>query len=474
MNYYFEVWVALALMFFIAHLATKRIYLSLSLPVFGLVTTASPVALSSVAFGPVNLRLTVLFVSLLVAALTLVYLRPKLQVALKSFLFAGAYGLGAAGLSLLTQIFGLASVAFSDGFTIMRASLWIQGIISESPLDGDRGLKRGFGISSVQALGERGEYLVGFMPIIFITAMICSLLIIFKFIGDRNLAWVVSGSLLVVMVSTEAILRQMYLMNSHTLIWLAFSVILLFILDKRTFELDPKSLITVLPLFSALAFARFDAVWIFAPFLIPIALVTYWRNKLSGFLVLASVLVPLAGWLLFAVIHFPFGGQLGVAVLLTVVIAAFLLAAFFVPQMWLTFRTLSKIYLWTGVSTSILVLLLSNFTISFDALFTNLVLGEGLWGISVISLAALALVAIFVRNRTDKDEIPKMLLAAGFLSLNLLLIAKLGDGFENGLFGGGFARIGWGDSVNRMLVAYIPFAVIFIGNFVNSIVKSRN
>lgn len=464
----------MGILFFVGHIASNRMYLSLSLPVFGLVTVASIVGLVSITFGPVNLGLIVLLTTAVAAVLLLLILRPRLSVVLKSLSFAGAYGLVTATISLLTQALGLASVAFSDGFTLMRTSLWIQGVISESPLDGDKGLKRGFGIPSVQALGERGEYLVGFMPVIFITALICSLLIIFKLVQDRAIAWVVSGALLVVMLSTEAILRHMYLMNSHALIWLAFAVILLFILDKRTFELDPQSLVTVLPMFIALAFARFDAVWIFAPFLIPIALATYWRNKLSGLLVLASVLVPLAGWLLMAVVDFPFGGQLGVVVLLTLVIAAFFLAAFSLPQTWLTFGTLRKIYLWSAVSTSFLVLLLSNFTSSFDSLFVNLILGEGLWGMSVISLAALSLVAIFARKRRNKDDLSRMMLVAGFLSLNLFLIAKLGDGIENGLFGGSLARSGWGDSLNRMLVAYIPFVFLFIGNFMKAPHENKN
>ena len=466
----------MSLLFFIGRTVGARSYLVLSLPVFGLVTIASFVSLFSVSVYSLNLNWTVLVITAIFASLIFVVLRPGILVTLRSIYYAGIYGAGIAALSAVTQWLGLAGVGFSDGFTIMRASLWIQGVILESPLDGERGLKRGFGISSVQALGDRGEYLVGFMPVIFITAMFCSALIMFKLIQDRTVAGVVAASLLVVMISTEAILRHMFLMNSHSLIWLAFAVIILVILDKKAFDLEPPSLLAVLPVFSSLAFARFDAVWIFAPLLVPIALATYWRSKTSGVAVLLSVLVPLGGWLLIAVDNFPFGGDLGVVAIVVAITAIFLAASAVLQRSWIEFKSLSYIFLWAGAALILSAFLVSDSSKSFDAFIINLILGEGLWGLTIISLLVFAfstaIANLFIRP-DRKNYLVQAILAMGLLSLSLLLLAKLGDSFEVGLAGAPLARPGWGDSINRMLAAYIPFALTFIGHQISKFTKNQ-
>jgi hypothetical protein len=46
--------------------------------------------------------------------------------------------------------------------------------------------------------------------------------------------------------------------------------------------------------------------------------------------------------------------------------------------------------------------------------------------------------------------------------MGAMILAKFGDGLSQSGTLGGFARIGWGDSLNRMLVYLIPGAVALL------------
>jgi len=474
LNLYFDVWLALGLLFFASYLMSHRTYLSMSFPIFGVVTLSSLAALISVSLAQIDLGFSVLSGSALIAAIIVFTSKPGGKKAARAAFFSTLYSFGVAAISLFTQVFGVAGVGFSDGFTIMRTSLWIQGVVGESPLDGSKGLKRGWGMSSVQALGDRGEYLVGFVPVIFIVAIICSLLIIFRVLKDRSVAIALSATTFVVLLSTEAVLRHLYLMNSHSLIWLALAVLILILLDQRTFEMRGRSLVAVLPVISAIAFARFDALWVIAPLLVPILLATYRSKRTNGLLILVSALGPLATWLLIAVTNFPLGGPVGIGIVVFGVVLAFLLTNAIIPVGWLEFGKLKKIYFWLALGITLLAFLLANATSSLQGMFANFLLGEGLWGATIICLVGLALIASILKRKKPTEELFGLIHAAGFLMISLLFAAKLGDGFEDGILGGGLVRSGWGDSINRMIVVYVPFAVLFVANFVGRLTRKSS
>ena len=465
MIFYPEVWLSLAFLYFVGEALSRRYSVAISFSIFGLISLAAYVSLFSVTVGQAPLALTVLVISTICLIASIFFLRRSLTKPLWLAVRSMVFGAFSAAVSIITQYFGVAGVAFSDGFTILTATSWIQGAFDISPLDGNKGVKRGFAISAVQSLGETGEYVVGFIPLIFIAAVSTSLLIVFRIIGDKKKSVLVSLVLLAMMLSTEAIFRHLYLMNSHSLIWLAFAITILMIIDNHGFVFKRTLIVSLIPLLSALAFARLDAIWIYAPLLVPIALANYRASKINGLLVLSPVLISLGAWLFLAVVDFPFGGKAGVGIILTLAASAFLLANWLLPETALTAASLRKIYYFASLGLLLVIIIISNRGISVKNLVVNLFLGEGLWGVTIVALLVFSLLAIPLLRRVNSDQIVKFLLAAGLLAMSLYLFAKVADGLGSGAFTGyGFSRIGWGDSLNRMLVAYIPFAVVFVSS----------
>lgn len=471
---YFEVWLAVALLYFIGESLTRKYYVAISFPIFSLISITAFVSLVSISVTTLNLEFAVLVVSAILFILTVLFVRNSRP---KTF-WIGAralfYGSITALVSFITQYFGLAGVAFSDGFTILRTSLWLQGVLDVSPLVGDKGVKRGYAISAVQSLGQTGEYLVGFVPIIFIAATISTLFIVFRIISNRQIATLLSIVLVVVFISTEAILRHLYLMNSHSLIWLAFAVTILMVTDNGGFVFERALVLSMLPLFSSLAFARLDAIWIFAPLLIPIALANFRANKTHGLAILFAVIVSLTSWLFIAVTDFPFGGTAGVVALMVTGVLGFFVVNWILPEKALDAPTISKIYYFASLALAPMIIIISNFESSLENLVLNLFLGEGLWGATVIALMLISLIAIPLLIRHKPDEIQRFILSAGLLSLLFFVCAKLADGFDSGsILDSVIARSGWGDSLNRMLVAYIPFAVIFVSSAMSKVLARK-
>lgn len=468
MIFYPEVWISLALLFLIGDWLSSRFYISASLPIFGLITISSFVGLFSVNFFALDLGLATLILTSVLALITGFLTRPTWKKLVIGSVKASAFVGVSASISFLTKYFGLAGVGFSDGFTIVGTGLWIQGLIEDTPLVGDRGLKRGLAMPAVQALGAPGEYLVGFIPLIFLVALICSMLIVYKTVGDKRLAIVLISALLIVLLSTEAVLRNLYLMNNHSLILLAYAVLILALLENKGFVFERKTLVSLLPVISTLGFARIDTLWMFAPLLIPLALVSFRKNKANGLLILASALIPLASWLIFALEGFTFGGYLGVALILSATTAIFFVANALIPNRWLQLQQLKKVYYWASIGLAVVIVLISNLERSINALFLNFVLGEGLWGVTLIALAVFAIVSSYFVRKMKVDDLEGWLIAAGLLALLLFVFAKLADGFgSGGITGGYIARSGWGDSLNRMLVAFTPFAFVFISSRLN-------
>lgn len=87
---------------------------------------------------------------------------------------------------------------------------------------------------------------------------------------------------------------------------------------------------------------------------------------------------------------------------------------------------------------------------SLYATYENLVLGKGAWGLSLVLLSVLVLAAVaFCRD-------------ASLIYLRFPLTASVPLLFLLAYFRGGGYRVGYGDSLNRMLIQIVPLAVLYI------------
>jgi hypothetical protein len=94
-------------------------------------------------------------------------------------------------------------------------------------------------------------------------------------------------------------------------------------------------------------------------------------------------------------------------------------------------------------------------------MFINLFLGEGLWGATPLFLVLLY-VALILFDRGPVSQQQKWIFALVAGTMGAMILAKFGDGLSSSGTLGSFARIGWGDSLNRMLVYLIPGIVALL------------
>jgi hypothetical protein len=114
-----------------------------------------------------------------------------------------------------------------------------------------------------------------------------------------------------------------------------------------------------------------------------------------------------------------------------------------------------------GLTVLVAMMFSPSFWTSLENLFINLFLGEGLWGATpLVSLVAYGVLVVL--GRGPSSEMQKWLFAFVSGTLAVLMMAKFGDGLSQSATLGGFARIGWGDSLNRMSVYLIPAVVALL------------
>jgi hypothetical protein len=125
-------------------------------------------------------------------------------------------------------------------------------------------------------------------------------------------------------------------------------------------------------------------------------------------------------------------------------------------------------FLWTFFFLAVTETIVTGVTF-LDATIVNLGHGAGRWGLFGPMLLVAGVAAVALREHvTDSAGISgARWILIGFIPL--ILISKLADGLElsadalstvlGGLGGG--ARVGWGDSVNRMWM-HVVFAVLFL------------
>jgi hypothetical protein len=361
---------------------------------------------------------------------------------------------------IVSRVLGLSSVAFTDGHTIMRLGQAFQNG-SEELLSGSQALKRGFALPALQSFGFEGEYLVGFMPIFFAGALILTVNLLWRLSPNR---WVFITSTILVSAaigSTEAILRHIYLMNTHAVAWLIIALLLLVTLDYLRGGYQHRQIIYVFVAFATVAFLRVDLVLLFSPFILSFILLMAPRSKWLAFAGLVSIAVPLWAWLSLAVKDFPFGGQAGPTILLLVGLGlGFVLILFQATANKPLDPLNGNLLLAPGAIVLVVTLVNTNVPYSLRSLFTNLFLGEGLWGFTFLAITVVTAGSLFVKKASKDPTFFRAAIRLFLSSLAIYLFSKYLDGVSAGSAVPGFSRVGFGDSLNRSLVSWLPFAVL--------------
>ena len=371
----------------------------------------------------------------------------------------------------LTRLFGLSSVGFTDGHTILvRGQDLASGTLDK--ISGTTALKRGFGLSAIQAQGLDGEYLVGFMPLVFLGAMIASSLLVNQVYRSRAVTIITTVSLVPLALGIEAISRHVYLMNSHSYAWLFMASLLAFIHKAVTKPLTVPEWAGIFTVFSAIGFMRFDYVVIFS--VVGVALILQARNSnwlLKG-LAIPIAVVSSAAWLLMTTKDFPFLGDTGLALFLFLGISLPIALSYLTSKLQAGRVLIVKRTYWLLVAiVGVIILFRVAWEGSIESFFINAFLGEGLWGAFFYFLFVLVGLAtwLFISSKSQPNILASVLVTT-FL---LFLLAKTFDNFEVAGERVGIARIGFGDSLNRSLITWLPFVYLLVAELQSRLEKAK-
>lgn len=454
-----SIWLTLGLVLLAVSglLMTRSATLSIPFTIFGLFVSSSIGTLAGLIIPAAREPAFMTTVVLLAISAVVLFSRHKERPKLQSWLGAVVVGITVVAIQLATRNLGLGSVAFGDGHTILRISQAFQDGTG-GLLIGSQGLKRGFALPALQSFGVPGEYAVGFMPLIFLAALVLTLRLFWELAPNRSVFISVSAALVVIVVSTEAILRHLYLMNSHSVAWLICAYFLLVLLRYTRSEFSQADLVGVLLAFATIAFLRLDFILLFSPFILVFLLVSARVKRSIAFVGLACIAIPAWLWMTFAVQDFPYFGQAGPTIL--AVIGGLAGAALI---LWFAGRKretdiLGGNLLWV-VSGGIVFLMLSitDFAKSLGNIFMNLFLGEGLWGLTAVLLTLVAFVSLMAKKLETDTRFHKAALRLLVASVSVYIFAKFLDGQNMWALGSSWTRIGFGDSLNRTLITWLPF-----------------
>lgn len=454
---------------------TGRPLLSFPLSVISFLPAASFSTLIEIWTG-FDSNLSVLVISVIVVATALVGRRTSLVSSVGLYAAIGASFVAALSFTstYLSKSFGLSSIGFTDGHTILVRAIEF-GNGDPSIESGVKALKRGFGISAIHAQGEPSEYLVGFMPVIFIAVLFATGLLVYEISGDRFSSVVVPIVILTLSGIVEAIGRHIWLINSHSFLWLAFTLLLLFFYESARRERISSALsFSILVIFSAIGFLRVDAILISLPLTL---LLLNQANRFSYKLAYAIIPVQAVSaflWIITVTDEFPLFATLGPYL--------FLVAGLMISLAFVKLRSLQKFssdilgkrpfwYLAGGF------LLYSIFAIdygsTFESLILNLLLGQGLWGALPYLVGIGAVLALIFHKKLLTSE-DRVAISAIALSIMIFFVVKSWDSLDSGVLYGAVVRTGFGDSFNRNLISWTPLVVIMVSIAIRaSVSKSK-
>lgn len=440
--------------------ASRNVAFPVTVMVF--VTVASLAVLVKILFPVVDATAVLVGASVLVVLIGSLGARPLRRKAVVSSFGAGAMAAALFVVSqVVTRLGGLSSIGFGDGQTVIGISEGFQSGIYEKP-DGIIGLKRGFGLPAYQSLGFEGEFLVGFLPVVFLAALVATYALLSNLISNKTLVNVASASLLVVLLSTESVTRHIYLMNTHSLAWAIFAVLLVGLIKFVKSEQDKSTWVMVCVALAAASMLRADNLLILAPTLMLLTWVTRSQPKLHRVGFWAATFVPFASWAAILGFGLPGLGLLGFPLFAIFGVLAGLVAMWAMGRPWVNDKMVQWIAKGVPVGTLVMAFALSSETwTSIVNIFINLFLGEGLWGATPLFLVLFYVVLIlFDRGPVSQQQKWIFALVAG--TAGAMLLARFGNSLSISGELGGFVRIGWGDSLNRMSLYLIPGIVALL------------
>ena len=324
-------------------------------------------------------------------------------------------------------------------------------------------LKRSVGTYSVHALGYsfEGEYLVAYHPYIFVLALIGIFGLCFKVIGNFYLAGLFTLLGLGLIASTEAILRHLYFINSQAGLMLLTSVLCsLMFADSK---LNMRPILAVALVSSGILRPDYGAIMLVLTAMLVLRKNLAISNR-ERVLAVGLVVIPIY------LLGISSGLQLtGVEILVFTSLAVFsgtVISLFGIVLSKLKPRP-EQVIVFVFWSLVILISIeLLNSEAAASPLITNFFMFEGLWGFTAYFMVAMSLVSFLFSIR---DYEHKVLLEVFLLTLLMLLGIKLADVFLTADSGFGLARVGWGDSVNRLMIAILPIAAVSAAQVLSSI-----
>lgn len=455
----------LAALFFGWATWTSRALLSFPLAVASFLPFASVATLVELWTG-FDSKSTLLILSTLWVLFVVIFRRESLSLVkvLESGIGALALAALAAGSTYLSKTFGLSSIGFTDGHTILvRAIKFANG--EPAVESGVKALKRGFGISAIHAQGNPSEYLVGFMPLIFLAALAASGILVWVISGDRFISFLLVAVIAALGVTIEAIGRHIWLINSHSFLWLAFSLILIFFYESIRDSIPSSfSFAALLMIFSGIGFLRVDAILISLPFVL-FSLYQFKGAYLSfNYAVIPTIALSAFLWIISVTEEFPLFGSVGPYLFLAFGLVAGFISGKYGFLQKLASEVLTGNLFWYLAGA---ILIYSFFAIdygsSFYALVLNLFLGQGLWGaLPYLTFIGLGLTIVF-HKRFIRDA-DRVTIRAMALSILIFLVIKSWDSLDFGVLYGGVVRTGFGDSFNRNLISWTPLLVVLASN----------
>lgn len=376
---------------------------------------------------------------------------------------AGLYIGAAVLIQLVTRAFGIGSVAFTDGQTI---AVMAQSIQMGEPvaLEGAQALKRGFGLASLHTLGNPPEIFVGLMPLFFIGALSATWWLIRSISPSRLVAGVAFGFIAALSLLTEAIARHVYLLNTHSLTWLLVACFLALAIKLRQEGFTKSEWFLVFLLFTSIGFARVDYLILFAPFTLFFMLAGFRQSKFNGFMIPTAQGMAAGMWTSLQVQDFPVFGAAGPLLLVLIPLAGAAL-------LWVASEKISKKTIEPWIlekrSTAYIALLVlvwvlinSDYAQTANDFIINTFVGEGLWGVTAYALVLISIASFLIGTKQNLLWRSKLFLNLGLLTAVAFIVTKYFDGVLVGREMPALVRIGFGDTLNRTLVMFLPFFVL--------------
>jgi hypothetical protein len=324
--------------------------------------------------------------------------------------------------------------------------------------------KRMFGVPVVHMPAQvaNNHYLRTIFPLLGLSTVAALMWFTKKSLEDTltyRKAWILTAIGGMLLISNNRFIWNLFYINGHlvcaalTLFISACGWLMVYGKIKGTVNLFPL-MVAAIP---ALIFTRPESVIIATIAVIPIIAsdVLSWKYKSTLLLTLGvstTAFYGYATWFLDGGFGSFYGIYLiyGIAVVCVALLLKHMCAVRIIKLLVRKAVAVAEIFLWVVL---LMLFLLDSQVLmeSLNATYINLVLGEGLWGLSIVILCIItALVLVFIKRPMEMAVL--RLPVTTFLPIMFTLVY-----LREGVY-----RVGSGDSLNRILIQIVPLAILFI------------